>query len=85
MQQLFADIPQVIDNTLRLASRCNVTLTLGINVLPDFPVPEGETIESFFRAESIRGLNNRLGKLFPIEKRSDNWSEFRQRYGPLRV
>lgn len=80
MQQLFADIPQVIDNTLRLASRCNVTLTLGINVLPDFPVPEGETIESFFRAESIRGLNNRLDKLFPIEKRSDNWSEFRQRY-----
>ena len=80
MQQLFADIPQVIDNTLRLASRCNVTLTLGINVLPDFPVPEGETIESFFRAESIRGLNNRLDKLFPIEKRSDNWIEFRQRY-----
>ena len=57
-----------------------MTLTLGINVLPDFPVPEGETIESFFRAESIRGLNNRLDKLFPIEKRSDNWSEFRQRY-----
>jgi DNA polymerase-3 subunit alpha len=51
MQQLFADIPQVIDNTMRLATRCNVTLTLGINVLPDFPVPEGETIESCFRAE----------------------------------
>lgn len=80
MKALFADIPQVIDNTLRLATRCNVTLTLGINVLPEFPVPEGETIESFFRAESIRGLNHRLDKLFPIEARTDNWSDFRQKY-----
>ncbi|MDN3399751.1 DNA polymerase III subunit alpha [Psychrobacter sp. APC 3426] len=80
MEQVFADIPQVIDNTLRLATRCNVTLTLGINVLPDFPVPEGETIESFFRAESIRGLNHRLDKLFPVAERGDNWSDFRQKY-----
>ena len=80
MAQLFADIPQVVDNTLRLATRCNVTLTLGINVLPDFPVPEGETIESFFRAESQRGLEQRLDKLFPVEARTDNWSDFRQRY-----
>lgn len=80
MQQLFADIPQVIDNTLHLATRCNVTLTLGINVLPDFPVPEGETIESFFRAESQRGLTERLNKLFPIAARGDNWDSIRQKY-----
>lgn len=80
MAQLFADIPQVVDNTLRLATRCNVTLTLGINVLPDFPVPEGETIESFFRSESQRGLDYRLDKLFPVKTRSDNWSDIRQRY-----
>jgi DNA polymerase-3 subunit alpha len=80
MQQLFADIPQVIDNTSRLATRCNVTLTLGINVLPEFPVPEGETTESFFRAESQRGLDHRLEKLFPTDKRSDNWGDIRQKY-----
>lgn len=80
MTVLFADIPQVIDNTLRLATRCNVTLTLGINVLPEFPVPEGETIESFFRAESKRGLDRRLDRLFPVAERSDNWQEFRQKY-----
>ncbi|WP_198333524.1 DNA polymerase III subunit alpha [Psychrobacter namhaensis] len=80
MAQLFEDLPQVIDNTLRLATRCNVTLTLGINVLPDFPVPEGETIESFFRAESQRGLEQRLDKLFPVAERRDNWGDFRQRY-----
>ncbi|MER2163321.1 MAG: DNA polymerase III subunit alpha, partial [Psychrobacter alimentarius] len=80
MAQRFADIPQVIDNTLRLATRCNVSLTLGINVLPDFPVPEGETIETFFRSESQRGLDHRLDKLFPVETRSDNWSDIRQKY-----
>ncbi|WP_296195160.1 MULTISPECIES: DNA polymerase III subunit alpha [unclassified Psychrobacter] len=80
MTALFADIPQVIANTLRLATRCNVTLTLGINVLPEFPVPEGETIESFFRAESKRGLDRRLDRLFPVAERSDNWQEFRQKY-----
>ena len=80
MAQLFADIPQVIDNTLRLATRCNVTLTLGINVLPEFPVPEGETIESFFRAESKRGLDERLAKLYPVESRGEDWPEVRQKY-----
>lgn len=80
MQQLFADIPQVIDNTLYLATRCNVTLKLGINVLPEFPVPEGETIESFFRSESQRGLTQRLDKLFPIDKRSDTWAVIQQKY-----
>ncbi|WP_201584321.1 DNA polymerase III subunit alpha [Psychrobacter jeotgali] len=80
MEALFADIPQVVENTLNLATRCNVTLTLGINVLPEFPVPEGETIESFFRSESKRGLDNRLEKLFPINQRSDNWPDIRKPY-----
>lgn len=80
MQALFADIPQVIENTVHLASRCNVTLTLGINVLPDFPIPDGETIESFFRKVSADGLNKRLDKLYPIHERDDNWLQFRKSY-----
>lgn len=80
MQALFADLPQVIENTMQLALRCNVTLTLGINVLPEFPVPEGETIESFFRKESQRGLNARLDKLYPPATRGDDWQEVRQPY-----
>lgn len=80
MTALFADIPQVIDNTVRLASRCNVALTLGINVLPEFPVPEGETIESFFRSESKRGLDERLQKLYPVESRDETWEAVRAPY-----
>ncbi len=80
MQSLFADLPQVIENTNLLASRCNVTLKLGINVLPDFPIPEGDTIESFFRKTSQNGLNARLDKLYPIEHRGDDWAEVRKPY-----
>lgn len=80
MTELFADIPAVIDNTLDLAKRCNVILTLGINVLPEFPIPEGDTIETFFRRTSQQGLENRLNKLYPIEKRGEDWADVRKPY-----
>ena len=80
MQQLFADLPQVIANTEALAKRCNVELVLGINVLPEFPVPEGETIETFFRAESKRGLESRLNKLYPPASRDETWADIRKPY-----
>ena len=60
MAELFADIPSAIDNTLAIARRCNLELTLGEYSLPDFPVPEGATIESHLRDESHAGLEWRL-------------------------
>lgn len=80
MVKLFADLPQVIENTALLASRCNVTLTLGINVLPDFPIPDSETIESFFRKTAADGLNKRLDKLYPVSERADDWEAVRKPY-----
>lgn len=80
MQDLFSDLPQVIENTALLAKRCNVILTLGTHVLPEFPIPEGETIESFFRKTSEQGLEARLEKLYPVDLRGDDWSEIRQSY-----
>ncbi len=80
MAELFADLPQVIDNTALLASRCNVTLKLGINVLPDFPIPEGETVDSFFRRVSAEGLDRRLDKLYPASERGDGWASVRAPY-----
>ncbi|WP_435932663.1 DNA polymerase III subunit alpha [Moraxella bovoculi] len=80
MEELFSDIPKVIENTNLLASRCNVTLTLGINVLPDFPIPEGDTIESFFKKVSLDGLHQRLAKLYPEDKREDDWDAIYQSY-----
>jgi len=56
MIELFADIPSSIENTLLIAQRCNFILRMGEYFLPDFPVPEGETIGSFLRKESFDGL-----------------------------
>jgi len=62
MQALFADIPEALANTVEIAKRCNISLTLGENFLPDFPVPEGMSLDEFFIDESKKGLNARLEK-----------------------
>ena len=56
MQALFADVPSALANTAEIARRCCLELTLGQARLPDFPVPAGHTIESYFRQASLDGL-----------------------------
>ncbi|WP_038050995.1 DNA polymerase III subunit alpha [Thioalkalivibrio sp. ALJ1] len=60
MAELFADIPEALANSVAIARRCSVSLTLGESVLPDFPVPEGSTVEDHLRETSAQGLNARL-------------------------
>ena len=67
MIELFADIPSAIENTIEIAKRCSIDLTLGKNFLPDFPIPEGQTEEQFFSEESKKGLKVRLEQIFPDE------------------
>ncbi|MGY6587302.1 MAG: DNA polymerase III subunit alpha [Wenzhouxiangella sp.] len=60
MAETFADIPVAVENTLHLAQRCNLELTLGEYALPAFPVPEGETEAEFLARKSAEGLDARL-------------------------
>ncbi|MBQ0720874.1 MAG: DNA polymerase III subunit alpha [Gammaproteobacteria bacterium] len=60
MQSLFADIPEALENTVEIAKRCNLTLTLGKPQLPEYPIPEGMTTEAYFRQLSEQGLSRRL-------------------------
>ncbi len=64
MCELFADIPSALQNTVEIAKRCNLELTLGKYVLPDFPIPDGMTEAEFFRHQSAEGLKERLPVLF---------------------
>ncbi len=66
MQALFSDIPEALENTIEIAKRCNVELTLGKNYLPDFPVPEGLTLDEFFIDASRKGLELRLKQHPPV-------------------
>ncbi|MBT3347173.1 MAG: DNA polymerase III subunit alpha [Thiotrichales bacterium] len=69
MEELFADIPEAIENSEEIAKRCNVELSLGKNYLPDFPIPKGSTIEEFLRSESEKGLEQRLKQIFKDSKK----------------
>jgi error-prone DNA polymerase len=62
MQQLFADLPEALANTLELSSRLEFTLNdLGYE-FPRYPVPEGETMNSFLRDRSWEGFRQRYGR-----------------------
>lgn len=60
MLALFADIPEALQNSVEIAKRCNLKLTLGENFLPDFPVPAGMTLGDLMASESKKGLKDRL-------------------------
>jgi len=65
MVELFADIPSAVENTVRIAQRCNFMLHMGEYFLPDFPVPDNETIDSHLRKESQAGLEIVMLRRFP--------------------
>jgi len=62
MQQLFADLPEAISNTLEVSSRLEFTLNdLGYE-FPRYPVPDGETMNSFLREQAWVGFRHRYGR-----------------------
>jgi DNA polymerase-3 subunit alpha len=63
MRDLFRDLPEAVENTLRVAERCTLTLEKGQNLLPEFKVPEGTTTEGFFRQVTQEGFEHRLRHL----------------------
>ncbi len=75
MAELFADLPVAVANTLAIAQRCNLQLTLGKPQLPDFPTPlvngARVPIEQHFRSVSRDGLEWRLSQLYADEGQRD--------------
>ncbi|MCH9697609.1 MAG: DNA polymerase III subunit alpha, partial [Gammaproteobacteria bacterium] len=63
MLELFKDLPEALQNSVEIAKRCNLSLTLGEVYLPEFPVPEGLTTEQYFTRQSQQGLQARLEKI----------------------
>ncbi|MBI5109546.1 MAG: DNA polymerase III subunit alpha [Rhodocyclales bacterium] len=65
MAALFADLPEALQNSVEIARRCNLSVELGKNRLPDFPTPNGEPLDEFLATESRAGLEKRLLQLYP--------------------
>jgi len=64
---LFKDTPEMLDATIEIAEKCNLELSLGKWVFPDFPIPEGSTHDSELRAKAFAGFEKR-----GIEKTPEN-------------
>ena len=63
MIELFRDVPEAIENTVEIAERCNLELELNRTHLPDFPLPEGETVETLLERKAAEGLEKRLKRM----------------------
>ncbi|QPZ39877.1 DNA polymerase III subunit alpha [Paramicrobacterium chengjingii] len=73
MRLLFRDHPDACDNTLEIAERCAVDFDTTANYMPRFPVPEGETEQTWFVKEIEKGLDYRYPSGVPesVRERAD--------------
>ncbi|MEM7981250.1 DNA polymerase III subunit alpha [Morganella morganii] len=79
MCELFADIPEALQNSVEIAKRCNVTIRLGEYFLPQFPTGNMST-EDYLIKRSKEGLEERLAFLFPDpEVRAQRRPEYDER------
>jgi DNA polymerase-3 subunit alpha len=63
MHKIFPDDHAAIENTLAIAEKCNLVIPTGTYHLPEFPVPAGYTLQSYFDQVARAGLEERLGEL----------------------
>lgn len=59
MKALFSFIPEAIENTEKIAKRCNVEISFGEYHLPEYPVPEGTTAVEYLRKLCEEGFQKR--------------------------
>ncbi|MCU1224047.1 MAG: polymerase alpha subunit [Edaphobacter sp.] len=60
MHRTFAEHPELCTRTMQFIDRCNLKLSKVDNPFPEFPVPEGHTLDSYFEAVCREGLRKRL-------------------------
>ena len=65
MATIFADTPEAITNTAKIAERCNVTIELGKVQLPHYDVPNGMTDMDEVRRLAEAGIPKRYGEETP--------------------
>ncbi len=67
MRELFKEFPESCDNTLLIAERCNTTMREGENLLPQFPVPNNESEDSWLIKQANLGLAKKMDGKIPVE------------------
>ena len=73
MARLFADAPQLLENSLEIGRRCNLEIELGRTRLPAFPTPAGVPLAEHLRAEARSGLERRFAELATAEAERERY------------
>ncbi len=77
---IFNDIPEALANSLEIAKRCNLTLELGNNKLPEFPTPNNESLDVYLNLRAAEGLEARMLELYPdAQAREKEMPRYRER------
>ena len=63
MYRVFPDDPSALENTVRIAERCALDLGEEQFHLPEFPVPAGQSVDTYFESQAKEGLERRLEEL----------------------
>jgi error-prone DNA polymerase len=81
--EVFRDFPEAVANTERVAERCQFDLTRDLDYrFPDYPVPDGETQESYLRKVCREGAELRYPKLTPdVESRLEEELRLVEKHG----
>jgi DNA polymerase-3 subunit alpha len=65
MVQMFEDIPDALENTIKISNQCHVEIEFNQSALPSYPVPEGEKADSYLENLCWEGLKARIGEVPP--------------------
>jgi DNA polymerase-3 subunit alpha len=63
MKEIFGNVEEALDNTVKIGKRCNVTLDFGHLHLPRYDVPKGYTNVEYLRKLAEEGLKKRYGQI----------------------
>lgn len=79
MRQLFEDLPEALTNSVEIAKRCNLSLSLGDNHLPNYDIPDGTSSEKYIERRSRNGLATRLDELSAVGRAVTDTDVYEQR------
>ncbi|OGR82734.1 MAG: DNA polymerase III subunit alpha [Elusimicrobia bacterium RIFCSPLOWO2_01_FULL_64_13] len=73
MAQVFAELPEALRSTVEIASQCNVELKFDRMLLPEYSVPQGESLDSYLEKLCLDGIRKRYGQTTPeLKNRLDS-------------
>ena len=79
MKHLFQKCPEAIENTVKLAERCNLTLEFGKFFLPHFEISADESLEDFLSGKAEKGLQGRMPQILKGKQKGDLWEKYEKR------